>query len=907
MAKFLITLMLFSTLGVGHAQTTAIFPLAAKRGMRIGAISLNGRYAFLSNASYPSTPIDISIYDVKSRKPIKNVQYRGQVDMQAFGVSDDGRYVQMDDSDGIGYEFLYNVQTDSLVEKRSSSELYKKAIRHHELHRLFFPNDNQHEYYDSWFSHHYAIRTSKSTLHVFDKDQQLNSSYDLTDFEELKNPSKNELSISENGNTLAYNNKSEIFIYDLKSKKKVLHEKLEMKRIDQLSISNDGVVCILGYYREDRDLGLHWYDTNSKKYLYNSTKDGILNLTYVSQFNHHMSFGSGTDEKQKVQQSQFMDLRSGEFSAIIKGKGWSSFNHVQKFVKDTLNRSLLSEEEFDYVNKSKVYLHYSLMKQDYFNKDDEFEPQTTNPQESQQFFDLIDEKEWNIEVLTAHENRVTFQNKTGDLEFFGMYQRKKLVYFWNGEKENPQERLVKLFITEDFKPIFYCDDNYYYCPAGMSDVIGFEQNFKYYPAEQFDLKYNRPDIILDRLGYADSSMISAYHQSYKKRLKKMGFTEDMLKDDFHLPELKIENKKEIPTLHDQDNIELNLHLKDSKYKLDRINIWINDVAIYGMSGISIRNKGVKEYDTLISFPLCKGTNKIEISALNQVGTESYKELAEIECSIGKNKPDLYLISIGESEFEQSKFNLTYAAKDAQDIANLLANSNRYKEVKTKLLVNDQVTKEKVLELKPFLEEADINDQVIVFFAGHGILSSELDYYLATYDIDFSNPELRGLAYEDLEGLLDGITTLNKILILDACHSGEIDKDEVESMTNHVTVSGDVQFRSIGSNLQPKLGSQNAVELSKSLFTDLRKGTGTTVLSSAGGMEFALEGENWKNGLFTYCFINGLSSGKADLNRDGNIKLSELQEYVSEQVYTLSSGKQQPTSRIENQSIDYILW
>ena len=105
----------------------------------------------------------------------------------------------------------------------------------------------------------------------------------------------------------------------------------------------------------------------------------------------------------------------------------------------------------------------------------------------------------------------------------------------------------------------------------------------------------------------------------------------------------------------------------------------------------------------------------------------------------------------------------------------------------------------------------------------------------------------------------------------------------------------------------KLGMENTSELTKSLFTDLRKGTGATVISSAGGMEFAMESDQWKNGLFTYCMLMGIKSGKADKNKDGEIWLSELKEYISEKVIELSNGKQQPTSRIENQSVDFRVW
>ena len=473
---------------------------------------------------------------------------------------------------------------------------------------------------------------------------------------------------------------------------------------------------------------------------------------------------------------------------------------------------------------------------------------------------------------------------------------------------NSGKQLAKVFpLNNQSTKLIAVSGNYYKVDKEITSQLYFIHNKNIYPIEQFDLKYNRPDIILDRLGYTDSSLIAAYHEAYLKRLKKMGFTEDMLKDDFHLPELKIENFEEMPTINDQGSIDIKLNLKDTKYKLDRINVWVNDVAIYGTDGISLRDKNVQEYVTNLTVNLAKGNNKVQVSVLNQAGAESYKETFEIECTKGKDKPNLYLITIGESEFKQSNYNLTYASKDATDIATLLSKSKVYENVFTKILINEQVTKENVIALKSFLQQADINDQVMVFIAGHGVLDANLDYYFATYDMDFTNPSDKGLAYEDLEGLLDGIKPLKKTLIIDACHSGEIDKDEVVLAQNNTAEEGDIQFRTVGNTLKPKLGMQNTSELTKSLFTDLRKGTGATVISSAGGMEFAMESADWKNGLFTYCLLNGITSGDADLNHDGEIWLSELQAYVGEQVTELSGGKQQPTSRIENQTVDFRVW
>ena len=143
--------------------------------------------------------------------------------------------------------------------------------------------------------------------------------------------------------------------------------------------------------------------------------------------------------------------------------------------------------------------------------------------------------------------------------------------------------------------------------------------------------------------------------------------------------------------------------------------------------------------------------------------------------------------------------------------------------------------------------------------------------------------------------------------MDTCHAGEVDKDEVERVKASTTQRGSVGFRSAGDIVQYKensFGLSNTLELSKSLFGDLRKGTGATVISAAGGVEFAREGLNSDNGLFTYSLMEGIKTRRADLNRDRKYTVSELRKYVSDRVIDLSGGEQIPTAREENVSNDF---
>ncbi|HYG52699.1 MAG TPA: caspase family protein, partial [Flavobacteriales bacterium] len=231
----------------------------------------------------------------------------------------------------------------------------------------------------------------------------------------------------------------------------------------------------------------------------------------------------------------------------------------------------------------------------------------------------------------------------------------------------------------------------------------------------------------------------------------------------------------------------------------------------------------------------------------------------------------------------------------------------YGSVKTKTITNADATKVNIESVKTFFADATIDDVVIVFVAGHGILDPSYDYYYGTHDIDFTKPSAKGLAYAALEGILDGIAPLKKMLIMDTCHSGEVDKEDVTTASNNEVKNDEaVVFRNVGPALKTVDGVSPS-KMMKELFTDLRRGTGTTVISSAGGAEFAMESDQWKNGLFTYCLLFGLRNNGADLNQDGSIMLSELQLYVTDRVSQLSAGRQVPTTRIQNISLDYRVW
>jgi hypothetical protein len=105
---------------------------------------------------------------------------------------------------------------------------------------------------------------------------------------------------------------------------------------------------------------------------------------------------------------------------------------------------------------------------------------------------------------------------------------------------------------------------------------------------------------------------------------------------------------------------------------------------------------------------------------------------------------------------------------------------------------------------------------------------------------------------------------------------------------------------------PRLSS-DMLRFQQDWFADLRRGTGAAVISSSSGNEYSLEGEQWKNGVFTYSLLNGLKNRQADANKDQLITVSELQAYVIDQVRKLTEGGQNPTVRRENLESDFIVY
>ena len=397
------------------------------------------------------------------------------------------------------------------------------------------------------------------------------------------------------------------------------------------------------------------------------------------------------------------------------------------------------------------------------------------------------------------------------------------------------------------------------------------------------------DSIGKYFGGADQELVASYRQSWKKRIDRLGLDKEKLgKGEIAVPNAEIVGAENIAYENKEGKLEINISANDPKYPLRRFNVYVNEVPLYGSAGISIAHLKKQVWDTTVSVPLSMGENKIQVSVMNELGLENFK-----------------YIGIGVNEFKESSHNLKYCVKDVTDLAKSFDGPN----TEVKLFTNAQVTKENILALKDYLSKTTVNDKVIISCSSHGLLDDSLNFYLAMHDVDFNNPKVRGLKYEELENLLDSIPARQKLLLLDACNSGENDKSELlktELSQKEAKLNGSEVLAARGVIVQLEDENKSNFKKMNELFVNVRNNTGSVIISAAGGQESALEailvdGKSIENGAFSFCVLEYL---KNNSNNPEELTVNKLKNYVEKRVEEITNGKQQPTSRQETMEVDW---
>lgn len=437
-------------------------------------------------------------------------------------------------------------------------------------------------------------------------------------------------------------------------------------------------------------------------------------------------------------------------------------------------------------------------------------------------------------------------------------------------------------------------DNRYAVPKWMSARLGLRDGDAVYGIESFDLLLHRPDLVALELGRKNAQLL---RRVWERRLRESGVDAERLADVEALPTVELKGRDVYPAVLDDNRIELSIVAKAIGTTLASVHVLVDDVPVLGQAGRPLTGARAERK---LPIDLPRGASRIQVFVRDARGASSLRQTLVLAVRKEAAPPRTLVFAIGVSRYQDATMNLDYAAKDARDFAAFWQRAGASNRVR--VLTDDEVTKESVIALRRELEATTVEDKVIVFFAGHGVLDDRLDYFLATHDTDFATPSARGLAYAELERLFDGIPASKRLLLLDACHSGEVDKEA--AWTEATALASNVKARGLRS--VSKVPASGLLPLMRELFDDTSQGLGVAVLSSAAGGQFALESQAWSNGVFTHAVLDGLTGRETDANGDGDVRLSELVRHVSTRVRDLTGGRQTPNARQLNDALDFIV-
>lgn len=236
-------------------------------------------------------------------------------------------------------------------------------------------------------------------------------------------------------------------------------------------------------------------------------------------------------------------------------------------------------------------------------------------------------------------------------------------------------------------------------------------------------------------------------------------------------------------------------------------------------------------------------------------------------------PKLYILAVGVGKYPNEEMKLMFPAKDAKDFVEAMERQKGklYQDVISKVLVDEQATRENIVDGLEWIRKATTRkDVAMIFLAGHGLTDNrnQVYYYMP---IDANPDKLMGTAVSAkvLQETVESIPG-KVILFLDTCYAANV-------------MQG-VKARGIA------IGATNDIYRVVNELTSAENGA--VVFASSLNTQKSFESTDWNNGAFTKALIEGLS-GKADLMGDGKVTIKTLDLYITRRVHELTKGDQEP--------------
>ena len=247
----------------------------------------------------------------------------------------------------------------------------------------------------------------------------------------------------------------------------------------------------------------------------------------------------------------------------------------------------------------------------------------------------------------------------------------------------------------------------------------------------------------------------------------------------------------------------------------------------------------------------------------------------IKTNFAQNRPELFVVSVGVSKYQNPKYNLQYAHKDAIDLAEAFKKQTELFDIqKVIVLTDDKATRANIrAELSKLKKLITPNDLFIFIFSGHGLNES-----LVTHDFNISDRTATSLQRTDLAELISDFNC-NYMLLIDACHSG--------SFAKGLDIQG-------GKDIDFDFNKEQIIANEKLLRALNASDKANIVIGSSSSSERSGECVACQNGYFTQSILDAFD-GKIvtdpqtqktyspDKDQNGFVYTNELDDYLKEVV------------------------
>jgi hypothetical protein len=208
--------------------------------------------------------------------------------------------------------------------------------------------------------------------------------------------------------------------------------------------------------------------------------------------------------------------------------------------------------------------------------------------------------------------------------------------------------------------------------------------------------------------------------------------------------------------------------------------------------------------------------------------------------------------------------LAAPANDAKRLAAVLRNEQIAEFDNVRTLYN-QPHHRVEREIGKLCAERKRADLILLYFTGHGVKDENGRLHLATTNTDLLSLRFTAVQADEIREEMNECRSGQKVVILDCCFAG-----------------------AYPSGYDPK-SDQASLNVRKHL-----EGSGTVVLTSSDATQYSVEENRVTEidlaarrsepiSLFTRILVEGMKSGAADLDHDGDITLDELYRYVHDRV------------------------